>query len=260
MELPAAFLSVAPPLSSVGFPALFGEGMGPLLGGLGALVAVFAALAAMAVLSRKHRFSFFWGFLAALFSGAAMLLCVASSSVGMLLAKPAGDPQETVEAFFDALIARDYTQACSYLSGCSGLGLEGSLEDPAGQLMLEALRDSYSYQLYGACTVNQLTARQEVQFTYLNLPAIAPDVEEETMTVLNELVEARPKSELYDENNQYLPQVPQEAYVTAVGRVLESPKAYYTTAGLQLQLEYTNGSWYLIPSDSLLKAITGGAA
>lgn len=258
MKLPEIFASALP--FAAGMPAvLTGGGMGVLLAGLGALVIVFAALAGMAVLCRKHRFSFFWGFLAVVFSGAAMLLCVVSASSKLLIAKPAGDPRETVSGFFDALITQEYDAAYACLSGYSDLGLEGSVADPAGQTMVDALRASYSYTLYGPCTVDKLSAHQEVQFTYLNLASIAKDVEEETARVLNEIVEERARNEIYDEDNNYLPQVTQEAYATAVSRVLQNPRAYYATAGLQLQLEYKDGVWLLIPSENLLKALTGGA-
>lgn len=246
------------PLAFSASSILRGGDLGTLIGALGTLLAVFAALAAMAFLSRRRRFSFFWGFLAALFSGAAMLLCVVSTRTDILVARPEGDPQAAVTGFFDALLAGDYDGACAYLKNCGSLGLEGSLEDEAGERMLEELRKSYSYRLYGDCARDRLTARQEVQFTYLDLTAFQDTLAEETVRALNEIVEERPRGEIYDSKNNYLPQVPREAYQTALESILADAGRYYTTATLPLELVYENGTWTMLPGENLLRAITGG--
>lgn len=246
---------------SAAAPARSGDGgLGLFLAGIGILAFILGSLVVLISLRRKHRLNLFYGFLAVLFSGGAMLLCLLATSVGTLVASPSGDPQETVSTFFDALCAEDYDSAYACLSGYTDLGLSGGPTDPVGQTMYDALRDSYSYELYGSCVVDQLTAHQEVLFTYLSLPSMAKDVEEETMTVLSGFVETRPRSELYDSNNNYLPEVAQEAYSTAVDNILTHAGNYYTTVGVQIELEYINGSWLMIPGQSLLSAITGGAA
>ena len=69
---------------------------------------------------------------------------------------------------------------------------------------------------------------------------------------------SRPKSQLYDENDNYLPEVAQEAYAAAVSAVLESAEEYYTTVGILLELEYSDEQWRVVPSPQLLKAVSGG--
>lgn len=235
-------------------------GMGVLIAVLCILMAAFAAIAAMAFLRKRHRFKMFWGSLAVLFSAGAMLLCVAASQLGTLAAKPSGDPQETVTGFFDALIAGDYDSAYTYLSVYSDLGLAAQPEEQVARAMYDALRASYGYELYGSCSVDKLSARQQVQFTYLDLPSMESAVAGRTMEVISGYVEERPASELYDENNNYLPQVAQEAYSTAVSDILRGSKSYYATVGLQLELDYIDGDWYIVPSQALLSAIAGGVA
>lgn len=253
-------MTAAGPVSSgsAGTTAAVGN-FGMLIAGLGVLVFVFTALTAIVFLRRRHKFKAFWGILSALFAAAAMLLCIIASS-GVLVARPTGDPQKTVTGFFDALLAEDYERAYSYLSVYSDLGLGGEAADPVGQAMVDALRRSYSYELYGSCAVDKLTAHQQVQFTYLNLPAMEDDVEEHTMEVLRGFVETRPSRQIYDSSSHYLPEIAQEAYSIAVADILRSPKAYYATVGIQLELEYLDGRWLLVPSQSLLSAIAGGAA
>ena len=252
--------TVRPPVLASALSRPGDGGLGLFLAGIGILVFILVSLVMMISLRRRHRFNLFYGFLSVLFSGGAMLLCLLATSVGTLVASPSGDPQETVAGFFEALCAEDYDSAYSYLSGYTDLGLANTPSDPVGQAMYDALRESFSYELYGACVEDGLSAHQEVLFTYLDLTAIAPDVEKETMDVLSDFVKTRPRSALYDSSNQYLPEVAQEAYSTAVRTVLADARSYYTTTGLQLALEYVDGTWLIAPNQNLLSAITGGAA
>lgn len=254
-----ATFSVQPVLAAEAASRSRDGGLGLFLAGIGILVFILAALILLISLRQKHRLNLFCGLLAVLFAGAAMVLCLAAGSVGTMVAKPSGDPQEAVSGFFDALCAGDYEGACGYLNGVTDLGLSGQPSDPVGQTMFAALQSSYSYALNGSCIQEQLSARQEVLFTYLDLTSIASDVGEETMTVLDSFVQERPRSQLYDSNNEYLPEVTQEAYAQAVDRVLKRAGDYYVTASLQLDLQYVDGAWLLTPNQAFLKAITGGA-
>ena len=235
-------------------------GLGLFLAGIGILAFLLAALVLLISLRRRQRLNLFYALLAVLAAGAAMCLCLVAGSLGTVVAQPTGDPQEAVTGFFDALCAGDYEGSCAYLDGVTDLGLSGQPSDPVGQAMFAALRESYAYELSGSCAQDQLSARQEVRFTYLDLTAIAPDVEEATMEVLDGFVKERPRAQVYDEDNHYLPQVAQEAYAAAVDQVLARAGDYYVTDSLQLDLRYVDGVWLLAPQAALLKAVTGGAA
>lgn len=237
-----------------------GSRLGGLLAGALVLVGVIAAVAAVLHFARARRIRAAWAMLAVFCTGVAMVLCIVGSSAGTIIAKPAGDPRQTVEEFMDELILGDYAEAYTHLSGYSSLGLENQPSSAAGQAIYEALKASFSYELYGECTVDKLDARQQVQFTYLDLKAMESIIAVETTNALEDIVKSRSVSELYDENNNYLPEVTQEAYSTAVTKVLTHAEDYYTTAGLHLQLTYSGGSWLIVPGQDFLKAITGGAA
>lgn len=252
---------ILPPLGMGAVSAsAVGAGFGTLLAGLCVLVFAVASLVAMAMLLRRYKFKAFGGFMAVAASAAAMVLCIIATNSGTLIARPDGDPRETVTGFFDALTAGNYEEAYGYLSQYSDLGLDGQSSDPTGQLLVDALRRSYSYELYGVCSIDKLSAHQQVQFTYLSLPATEDDAAGRIMDILSGFVEERSYSELYDDHNNYLPEVAQEAYTIAVTEALRNPKDHYATVGIQLELEYLDGSWFLVPSQSLLSAIAGGAA
>ena len=68
-----------------------------------------------------------------------------------------------------------------------------------------------------------------------------------------------PSSEVSDDNNNYLPEITERAYLQALENILESAANYYTTDEITLALNYTDGRWQLIMNTSLLKALNGGA-
>ena len=219
------------------------------------LFIVFAIKAA-----RKKHIKFFWAILAVVLSAAALIFTIVGANAGTLLAKADGDPQEYAVKFMDSITDSDYESAYSLLKGYSSLGLENEPADEAAALMYKALKESYSYSLTGDCIVDQLQARQQIQFTYLNLPATEDDIQIRTMEELKNIVDTRSTSQVYDSDNNYLPEVAKEAYTSAVKAVLTNPEKYYTSTGIQLQLEYNGEGWFVIPAESLLLALSGNTS
>ena len=194
-----------------------------------------------------------------LLCAAGMLLAVAGCFGGTVIAKPTGEPQDAVTGFFDSLIAGDYTSAYDRVRDYTSLGLENEPSTESGKMAYAALHASYGYELIGSAEVDKLYAAQKVSFTYLSLPALEAAVADETQTQLKHLVQQLPSSEVYDQNNNYLPEVTECAYLQALELVLEHAVDYYTTEEISLALNYTDGKWQLIMNNSLLKALNGGA-
>ena len=215
-------------------------------------------LIAILVLCAKYKLRFFSLFLALVVSAAAMLLAAAGTQLGTLYAKPSGDPQATVSTFFDALCAGNYDEAYTQLRDYADLGLAVPPSTPAGQKVYEALHKSFSYELEGDCTTDMLDAKQSVRMTYLNLPAMEGDVESETKRQIEDIVNSRSISEVYDENKRYRPEVTEEAYLAALDTVLAHAEDYYTQESFTLDLTYTDGRWQLLTSPALLRALNGG--
>ena len=189
-----------------------------------------------------------------------MILAVFAPGLGTVVTAPAGDPQETVTEFFDSVITGDYPAAYACLSDYTSLGLENMPGTEAGQQIYQALRQSFSYKLYGDCVKNGLSARQQVLLTHLDVNALKADLKTAADTALAQLVQALPKNELYDENNNYLPSVTETAYANAVSSLLAHVEDYYTTTGLALELSYTTDGWRIVTNNLMLNALCGGAA
>lgn len=235
-------------------------GMSTLLPLALALVLLVVFLIAILRCAKSGKLKLPWAIAALVFSALALILAIFAPGLGTVISAPAGDPQETVSGFFDALSACDYEKAYSYLSDYTSLGLESTPGSEAGRQIYHALQASYSYKLYGECSQNKLSAKQQVLFTHLDITALEADLKDATNAALNQLVQTLPKSELYDENNQYLPSVTDAAYANAVASLLGHVEDYYTTTGLELALTYTENGWRIVTNNRMLNAICGGAA
>lgn len=198
-----------------------------------------------------------WAALSVLFTALAMLSAIVGMSAGTVYTRAEGDPADTVKAFFNAVIDRDYDAAYSYLNGYSSLGLENPPESENAKLAYEALLDSYSYSVSGRASIDRLEATVPVRLRYLDLPSFEASVASRTNDNLAEFVKNNPISAVYDENDQYLPSVTEKAYADALAFALNKADTYYSTTELILKLEYENGQWHIISDEKLHKALAG---
>lgn len=229
----------------------------PLLLGAVAVLALVAVVALVAY--RAHnKINTFWGLLAILFGCGAILLTAVGCSIGTVYAKPAGDPRAAVTGFFDALVTGDYDTAYALMKNHAGLGLEKEPESEAAQLVYAALKDSYHYELLGDCQVTMLRATQRVSMRYLDVAKLTGDLGDLTQEKLKTIVQTRSRDQVYDDNDQYLPAVTQEAYTASLKQVLKNAKSCYTKVEFDLTVEYHGGKWQVLTAPELLLALTGG--
>ena len=233
-------------------------GFAPLIAAVAVVVAVLVALALLVRWRRRYRLRLPWAVAAALLCSLALLLCTLAVSRGTLVAKPTGDPQEAVSAFFDALQAGDYDAVYARMDGYSSLGLEKEPETASGRLLYAALRQSYGYTLIGDSTVDGMDARQQMQFRYLDVATLEADARAELENVIVDLSRDREHDQVYDADNNYLASFAQEAYARALEAVLSHAEDYYATSGVQLTLRSVDGSWRVVPDQNLLKVLSGG--
>ena len=222
-----------------------------------------AALVWLIRLKMKRQLKLVWAIPALLLASLALLLCVAAPGMKTAVSAPAEtveDPQKTVRAFFDELVAGDYERAYGLLYNYASLGLEEQPDTEAARLMSEALRGSYSYSFYGACEMNDLNARQAVVFEMLDLNLLTEDLKSGTEAAVEKLSEELPASELLDENGNYLPEITEKAYLDTLRELLGHPDQYKTSVGLNIELYYTVDGWRIMADDPLIFALSGRTA
>ena len=200
----------------------------------------------------------FWLALAIILVVVAVLLCVAATLMGSLYIRPAGDPQETVIRFFDAVKSGAYADACACLGNYESLGLETPPAAADGQLLYQELQKSYDYSLLGDCRITELSAVQRVKFSYLNVGQASKDAASKVGDILAGYIEERPREELADEEGNILPEVNEEAYLAALQQVLGDPMHYTRSAELEIPLYYDGSQWLITASSDLVTALIGG--
>ena len=113
-------------------------------------------------------------------------------------------------------------------------------------------------ELIGDCQVTMLKATQRVSMRYLDVAGLTGDLGDLTQEKLKTIVQTRDRDQVYDDNDQYLPAVTQEAYTNALKQVLKTAKNSYTNIEFDLNLEYRGGKWQVLTAPELLVALTGG--
>ena len=224
----------------------------------GIAVLMFLAAIALVVYRRHNKINLFWALLAILLSGGTMLMAVVGSSVGTIYANPSGDPRSSVTEFFDALVTGDYETAYSLMGDYSDLGLAAEPDSEAGKLIYDALKQSYHYELIGDCRVDMIRATQRVSLRYLDLAAVTADLDELTAKKLKILVQTKDHDQVYDENDNYLPEITQEAYIQAIQQALKDARSCYTTVEFDVTLNYSGGKWLVVTAPEMLSALSGG--
>ena len=235
-----------------------GSNMGLILTAV-VVVLMFAAMIYFVSQGKSGRINVGWAVLSVVLGSMAMLLCIVGMAAGTVYTKPDGDPAETVSLFYDSIKKQDYVAAYSCLSDYSSLGLEKSPESENAKRTYKALQESYDYTVMGLPQTDRLESTVRVRFRYLDIPSFDESVASRTNDNLAAFVKDNPISAVYDENDQYLPEVTEKAYADALGFVLEKADTYYTTVELNVRLEYSDGKWLIVTDEAMLRSLMGGA-
>ncbi len=208
----------------------------------------------------KRRREIFWSTLSAFFVCLILFGCIVADAEGTLVFVPGDTPQNKVIHFFDSMLSGDIKEAERDLSTPRQLITIPSGDGAPDSLYYDALLSSFSYTLTGPAVMDKTHAEQEVSFTYLDLDSLPEPIRENVLKKLELFVDERKKSEVYDENDDYRPEILDEAYADSVATVLKNASDHYTSTTLTLSLDYTDGSWFIDPDDAMLLAFSGGSS
>lgn len=205
----------------------------------------------------RRREEALWSTLSGLFICMLLLCCVLADSRGTLVFKPSCTPEETVTHFLDSFSCGHPEEAADDLSAPRQLFTTPEGVDETSALYYQALQNSYSWELLGPAKTEETHASQRIAFTSLKLSTLTPLIEEYVMERLPVVIDERPKSEVFDEEENYRPEVLDEIYAEGVQKITDNAEDYYVTTELTLSLEYREGRWYILPDDELLLCFSG---
>ncbi len=208
--------------------------------------------------SKSKNYNVFFLILSVLLALMLIILVVKSQSLGMFYVKTTGSPANSITEFYTAIVSGDYSRACTYLADYDELGLDNIPDTDEGQLILEALKTSYSYSLIGQPVVDKLSANQLVSFTYLDISQVESETASKIDAILNDKVQTLPRNELFDDENNYLPELIDSVYKEALNDTLKNANSYYVTTEYEVYLEYRNNKWMIKTNNDMLTSLLGG--
>jgi len=175
-----------------------------------------------------------------------------------ILAQQPESAREQVVELMDAVCAGDYATASSLLYGSPDLGMERDAADRVGMLLWEAMEQSRTYALSDEFYATNTGVALDVQMSCLDLASVTVNLRERSQTLLEQrMQEAEDPSEVYDENNEYREDFVMAVLYDAALEALEED-AKEVSYSFTLNLTYENGTWWIMPEDAMLEAISGG--
>lgn len=231
--------------------------LGPILS-LGLIAAgVLASLIWFSIRHRGSRLNLWYGIAAVLLAAGAMIVCFPGMSGRSFVSASNEDAPVTVDRFFRALESGDAAAADACLAYGAQSGLLNGYVDEVHAAARNALQRSWNHQLLGNCSVEKTRAWQEVQLRVLDFSKMQKDLQTETRVQLLELARTMNRENVYDAAGNYVPEAAGLAYDRAMMKLLEQPQNYYGTVGCPVELTLTGDGWKIIPTRTLISALSG---
>lgn len=125
-------------------------------------------------------------------------------------------------------------------------------------LYVNALEESYSYTFSGEYSLEKTHAVQKVSLEYLDLNSLIPDISVKLRADLEELVTNSRKQDVYNDDETFREDILDKLYHSSVIAILENPDQYMASFDTELEADYYDGSWHILPNNSLALAFSGG--
>ena len=171
-----------------------------------------------------------------------------------------GSAIEQVESMMDSFCAGDYTGASGYIYGNPNLGVDREASEEIGVLIWEAFEDSMTWELTGECYATDSGLTQNIRVTTLDINAVTDYLEANARTRIEELAQnTEDYDSIFDENDEYRSEYIQQMLLETTREALETTDATITTE-VTLNLVWSDGQWWVVSSEALLKAVSGGIA
>ncbi len=207
----------------------------------------------------------FAGFLSAVFgvagvAAAALGVHVSFKSINatpVLLEAPEAAEMQ-IQHMLDKVSAGDFNGAGAMMQGTPNLGVDHAPSSEVGVLLWDAFVDSFTYEITSECYATDSGIAQNIRITCLEIGSVTANLRERSQHKLEQRVaEAEDTSEVYDEENNYREDVVMEVLLEAAQDALNED-AKTVTYEVTVNLIHSDGQWWIIPEDALLKAISGG--
>ena len=111
-------------------------------------------------------------------------------------------------------------------------------------LIAQEFAESFDLSVSGEIEEKFRSAGVDINIDYLDIDALTADLAAEMQTALEGYVAgALRRGDVYNENDEFLPELLESAYVDAVSARLENRESYMSEATVKALLKYSGGSW-----------------
>lgn len=204
--------------------------------------------------------SVLFGLVALALAGLAVSLCVYAGNHQAVIPDGEGGPTETLSHFLGCLQTGDWAGAESLMDGGS-LGLAESPDTEINTMFWEEQRQSWDFQIEEGYTLVGAEVQKTVQVSGMAPEDMAVPLQTQVQEILRlRTEEARLASEVYDENGAFRDEVAYQALTDAATMLLTDSASYCRRQNVTVRLRYDKalGQWRILPSEELLRAMTGG--
>lgn len=203
-------------------------------------------------------FAVIFGLLGAAIAAGTVFLCLQSLDRAPVLVKTPVSATAQVESMMRAVCKNDFDSASALIYGTPDLGADQDYEDPVTAMIWNAFIDSIEYEMVGDCFATNSGVAQNVHLKYLDIAGVAGTLQTRARALLEQRInEAEDMEDIYDENNEFrqdfLDAVVQDAVKETV-----SKDSQYAEADLTVNLAYTEGKWWIVADDALVRFLSGG--
>ena len=176
------------------------------------------------------------------------------------LISPSKEVRQTVDAMLSEVCSGDYAAASQRILGNPKFGMTYTPEDPAEEMVWNAFRNSFSYELVGDCVSTEAGLSMNAKISFLELDSVTDGLNLRVQQILEQrIAEAQDVKELYDENHEIKEAVVMEALQIAV-RDSIAQNSRLKTVEVTVSLIWRDDQWWVLPDDGLLSALSGGIA
>ena len=203
-------------------------------------------------------FAVIFGLLGAAIAAGTVFLCLQSLNQAPTLVKTPINATTQVESLMRSVCKNDYAAASALIYGTPDLGAQQEDADPITTTIWNAYVESIEYELVGECFATDTGVAQNVHLKYLNIVGLTDALKVRARSLLEQRIsEADDMEDIYDENNDFrqdfLDSVVDEAVKATVSQDMQ-----YLEADLTVNLAYTEGKWWIVADDALVRFLSGG--
>ena len=210
------------------------------------------------------RASKFFAFIFGILGTALMLLTVFLSLTALNgevgIRQVPAEATACTQQLMSALADGDFTTAEEILYGNTRLGDPRESSTELGKQVWIAFADSFAYTFDGPCYSTEKGLSRDVTITTMDITSVFGSLYDRAKPILEEKeadAEEAENMELVYQDGKILDSVMEQIESTVVKQALaEDAKTITTTVTLELVNE--DGAWQVVPSDELLKAVSGG--